>query len=112
MRRQVSGDLLPGPSHVSGLVEERITVIHQMEINADVSGACIETGRRDARNRAPWGKSTDVLGDIDPLTAIVGVPNLAVVGSGPYESFLHRRGRDRENDFSVELAEIVADDSP
>ena len=97
---------------IRGLVDERIAIIHEVEVDADVCGGGIEGRRRDAGNRAPRRKSGNILGDVDPVCgAIFGVPDLTVVGAGPDESLLHLGRSDGENDFSVELSEVVSDDS-
>src|SRR5580698_4629766 len=41
---------------------------------------------------------------------ILGVPDFAVVGSGPDESFLNGGGSDGEHDLAIKLAQIIADD--
>src|SRR5690348_12486627 len=111
MLGQIIGDVLPCLPHVRRLVDKRISIIHKVEIDAHVGSTRFKAGGRDAGNSAPRRESVNVLGDVDPLTTIVGMPNLSVVGPSPDESFLHRRGSDRKNYFSVELAQIISYDS-
>ena len=51
MLGQIAGDRLPGLAEVGGLVDQRIAVVHQVEIDADVGRAGIEVRRLDAGDR-------------------------------------------------------------
>src|SRR5215475_3304430 len=75
MLRQVTGDLFPRLAQVSRLVDKRISIVHKMEIDADVDSTGVKSGWRNARDRAPWRQPTDIFRDVDPIAAIVRVPN-------------------------------------
>src|SRR5437879_400593 len=112
MLRQISGDGFPRFAEVGGLVNERIAVVHQMEVDADVGSGWVKSGRRDAGDRAPGRQAGNALSDIRPGGgAVFCVPNLAVVGAGPDEPLLDLRRCDRKDDFAVVLPEIVSDDA-
>src|SRR6202030_3195566 len=100
MFREITGDSLPSFAKIRGLVDERITIIHEMEVNADVCRGWIKGRRRDTGNRSPGRKRRNIFSYVDPVCgAVFRVPDLAVVGASPDESFLHVGSSDGENDF-------------
>ena len=110
--RQAVADLLPALTEIGGLVDERLAIVHQVQIDDHVGRARIEDGRLDLPHRAPGRQARDVPGDVVPLRAgITGVPHLTVVGAGPDQPALNRRRRDRKHQLAVELTEVVADDA-
>src|SRR5579862_2798187 len=111
MLRQIATDLLPGLAKIRRLVDERIAIVHEVKIDADVRRAGIEVRRSNAGDRSPGRESRDILGDVDPLPAVVRVPNLAIIRSCPDEAFFYFGWSNSKDNFSVELAEIVSYDS-
>src|ERR1700676_2044698 len=112
MLRKISHDRLPGFAKVGGFVDERIAIAHQVKIDAHISGPGIKEGRRDAGDRSQWRQSGKALGHIRPSRrAVSGVPDLAIVGPRPDQTLLDFRGSNSEDDFAVELTEVVAANS-
>ena len=109
---QVAIDPLPGLAVIGRLVDERVAVVREMQIDADIGAGRIKARGRNAGDRAPGWKTRHLAGDVDPAARrVFAVPDLAVIGAGPDESLLNLGGRDRKHDFAVELTEIVANDA-
>src|SRR5450755_2296328 len=84
-----------------------------MQVHRDIGCSSVEMRWLDLRDDAPRRHPGDILRDVVPfLTAFLCVPDLAVVGAGPDEALLNIGRSDGENHLAIELAEIVADDSP
>ena len=83
-----------------------------MKIDADVRGGGIERGRGNAGDRPKRRQPGYAFRDVGPIgRAVLGVPDLAVIRSCPYQTLLIFGGRNGEDNFPVELAEVVANDS-
>src|SRR5579872_1520396 len=98
---QITADLFPGFAQIRSLVDERIAIIHEMEIYADIRGRRIEIRRRNAGDRAPRRESGQILRDVDPVPAFVSVPHLTIVRACPDESFLNLGGCDCKNKLAI-----------
>src|SRR5258708_3661431 len=110
--REISSDRLPRFTEVARLVYKRITIVHEVKINADVRRGGIERRRRDASYRAPRRQPRKALRDVDPICrAVFRVPHLTIIRSCPDQSFLDLGGSNREDDFSIKLSEVISDDS-
>src|SRR5258708_32520891 len=84
-----------------------------MQIHADVGCRGIEARRRDAGNCPARGQSGQMSRDIGPVyRRILCVPELTVIGSGPDESLLNLGRGDCKYHLTIELTDVVADDSP
>ena len=109
---QIAVDPFPCGAIVGRLEDVRLPAVHEVRVDGDVGGATAEMRRFDLRDHAPCRKTGHVLRDVVPLLAAVArVPDLAVVGAGPDQPFLHFGCRDREDHFRRELTQVVADDA-
>ena len=109
---QAAADALPSLPEVGGLVDVRAAVIHKMEIYGDVGSSRIKTRRLDAGDGSPGRQAGDVPGDVLPFAASLrGEPHLAVISARPNQALLNLGRRDREDDLTVERAQVVANQS-
>ena len=112
MFRKISRDRFPGFSKVRSLVDERIAVVHEVKIRADVGRGGIKSRRSDTGDRPQGWQPGNILRYICPIcSAILGVPDLTVIRSCPDQTLLNFRRRDGEHNFAIKLAEVIADDS-
>src|SRR5205085_11780666 len=96
------------PAVVRGPVDERIAVVHLMEIDRHVGRARIMARRLDVADRAPGGQPGNVRGDVGPARAGVARQlDLSVVAAGPGHALLAGRLGDREDDAGVLDADVV-----
>src|ERR1044072_9451551 len=97
---------------IAGLVNKRLAVVHLMEINRDVSGAGVVTRRFNVADRAPCGQIWNVLRYVCPALAVVARQlNEAIIRASTDQALLFRRLGNRENDWRVFDADIVASQS-
>ena len=109
--RNAVRDERPRLPEVGGLVDEGIAVIHQVVIHREIGGSGVKVRWLNAADSSPR-RNFEILGYINPMTAaILCVPDLAVIGAGPNQTFLQRRRCDCKNHLAIKLAKIVADDS-
>src|SRR4029077_8088883 len=88
------------------------TVVHEVKIDGNVGSASLKARRGNAANRSPSKQTGNVFGDVRPGgSAVFRIPDLTIVRARPDQSLLDFRRSDREHHFSVELPQIVADDS-
>src|SRR5205807_10246370 len=112
MFRKISRDRLPGFAKVRGLMDEGIAIVHEVKIDADVGGSRIKRRRGDAGDRPKRRQSGYAFRDVGPIgRAVLGVPDLAVIRSCPYQTLMIFGGRNGEDNFPVELTEVVAIDT-
>src|SRR5713101_879863 len=82
-----------------------------MGIDNDVSRAGVEARRFDARDRPPFGKAGDVLGDVGPsLAAVRRDVDQAVVAAGPEHALADRRLGECEDRAVILGGGVVASD--
>ena len=105
-------DPRPALPEVRGLEDEWFAVVHHVIVHRDVRRAGVEMRRFDFPDGPPGCHAGDVLRQVAPRFATVpGVPDFSVVRPGPDEAALHATRRNGEDDFPVELAEIVGHDA-
>ncbi len=106
--RDAVGDQLERLAVVGGAVDERIAVVHLVEVHRHVGRARVVARRRDAADRAPRRQPGHVLRDVGPRLAVVARHlQQAVVGAGPDQALLLRRLRDAIDDARVLHADVV-----
>ena len=82
--RNAVGDRLPRLAVIGGLVDERVAVVHLVEVDGQVGGARVVARRLDVADRAPRRQVGNVLRHVRPgLPAVARELHLAVVGAGP-----------------------------
>src|ERR1700723_279245 len=83
-----------------------------MKIDGDIGSAGIKRRRSNAGYRSPGRQSGNIRGDVRPVRrTVLRVPQLTVVRARPDQSFLYFGGSNGENNFSVKLSQVIADDS-
>ena len=106
--RDAVDDQLPRLPVVGRPVDERIAVVHLVEVHGEVGRAGVVARRRDAAHRAPRRQAGQVLRDVGPgLAAVARELHQAVVGAGPDEPLLARRFGDAEDHARVLDADVV-----
>ena len=96
--RDIPAEIGPGLAIIRGLIDERIAIVHLVQIDRDVARPRIITGRLDVGERSERRQVQDVLGDVCPvLSGVAGDLQLAVVGPGPDAALLDRRFGNGEN---------------
>ena len=110
--RQIAGNRLPGAAIIRRLVNERIAVVHLVQVHGDVRRAVVVARRFDIGDSSPRRQVGDVRGHVRPSCAgIARDLNLTVVRPGPDHPLLFRRLGDREHHAGVLHADVVGSQS-
>ena len=105
-------DRRPRAAVIRRLVNERIAVIHLMEVHGDVGRARFVARGLNIAHRSPVGKIRNILRDVGPiLSAVARDLHESVVRACPDHTRLFRGLRDGENRARIFHADVVGSES-
>src|SRR5207302_10643973 len=101
-------NLLPALAVIGRLVDERVPIVHLMEVDGDVCGGGVVARRLDVAHGAPGREVRNVGRHVGPALAPVSTQvEESVVGAGPEQPRLERRFGNGEHYARVLDADVV-----